>query len=153
MTSVGADPGDANSSLDSNIFIYAFMGQDERKRAIARELVNAAEAGRHMVALQVMGEVFNRLRRPDGISAPLAERLVAQEFSHFTLLSATPAVFAAAMRLSARTGRQFWDSLVLATCAEHGVGTLLTEDLGPFPHNPLGVRLVNPFAELGLEAR
>ena len=100
-----------------------------------------------MVALQVMGEVFNRLRRPDGISAPLAEKLVAQEFSHFELLNATPAVFAAAMRLSARTGRQFWDSLILATCAEHGVKTLYTENQGPQPHAALGVRLVNPFID------
>lgn len=148
MTSVAADLGDGQSSLDSNIFIYAYLGQDERKRAIARALVNAAQLGRHMVASQVMGEVFNRLRRADGLAAPLAEKLVRQEFAYFALQSATPAVFASAMRLCAGTGRQFWGSLIVATCAEHGVNTLYTENMGPAPHAALGVRMVDPFAEL-----
>lgn len=140
--------GSGKSSLDSNVFIYAFLGQDERKRAIALDLVNAAQVQRHTVALQVMGEVFNRLRRPDGIATPQAAKLVTQEFAHFELRPATPAVFATAMQLSARTGRQFWDSLIVATCAEHGVKTLYTEDQGSEPHTVLGVRLVNPFSGL-----
>lgn len=149
MTSTERAPGGGGkSSLDSNIFIYALLGQDDRKRAMALDLLNAAQVQRHTVALQVMGEVFNRLRRPDGIATPLAARLVTQEFAHFELQPATPAVFAAAVQLSARTGRQFWDSLIIATCAEHGVKTLYTEDQGPAPHTVLGVRLVNPFAEL-----
>lgn len=140
-----ASDGDGRSSLDSNIFIYAFLGQDERKRAIALDLLNAAQVQRHMVALQVMGEVFNRLRRPDGIAAPMAAKLVTREFAHFELQPATPAVFTAAVQLAARTGRQFWDSLIIATCAEYGVKTLYTEDQGPEPHVVLGVRLINPF--------
>ena len=133
------------SSLDSNIFIYAFLGQDERKQAIALDLINAAQVGRHGVALQVMGEVYNRLRRPDGIAAPLAAKLVTAEFARFEMQSATPAIFAAAVQLSAKTGLQFWDSLIIATCAEHGITTLYSEDQGPAPHSVLGVHLVNPF--------
>ena len=148
MTSAAADLGDGQSSLDSSIFIYAYLGQDERKRAIARALVNAAQVERHMMASQVLAEVFNRLRRADGLAAPLAEKLVRQEFARFKLQSATPAVFAGAMRLCAGTDRHFWGSLIIATCAEHGVKTLYTEDLGPAPHAALGVRLVDPFADL-----
>ena len=150
MTSTEPASGSSDkSSLDSNIFIYAFLGQDARKRAIALDLVNAAQVQAHTVALQVMGEVFNRLRRPDGIATPQAAKLVTQEFAHFELVSASPAVFASAMQLAARTGRQFWDSLIIATCTEHGVKTLYTEDQGSEPHTVLGVRLVNPFAEMG----
>lgn len=148
MTSPAGESDAGPSSLDSNIFIYAYLGQDDRKHVAARKLVNAAQGGRHVVALQVMGEVFNRLRRPNGISATQAERLVQREFGQFSLQAATGPAFAAAMRLSARTGRQFWDSLIIATCAEHGVKTLYTENQGPAPHAALGVRLVNPFAEL-----
>lgn len=149
MTNTERTPlGGGKSSLDSNIFIYAFLGQDDRKRAIALDLINVAQVERHVVALQVPGEVFNRLRRPDGIEARRAAKLVTQEFARLELQPATPAVFAAAVQLSARTGRQFWDSLIIATCAGHGVKTLYTEDQGPAPHTVLGVRLVNPFAEL-----
>lgn len=149
MTSTEPASGKRNtSSLDSNVFIYAFLGQDERKRSIALDLVNAAQVQRHMVALQVMGEVFNRLRRPDGIATPLAARLVTLEFSHFELQPASPAVFTTALQLAARTGRQFWDSLIIATCADHGIKTLYTEDQGTEPHTVLGVSLVNPFADL-----
>jgi predicted nucleic acid-binding protein len=148
MTSSKPALGGGKSSLDSNVFIYAFLGQDARKRAIALDLVNAAQVQRHTVALQVMGEVFNRLRRPDGIATPLAAKLVTQEFAHFELQPATPGVFASAMQLAARTGRQFWDSLIIATCAEHGVKTLYTEDQGSEPQTVLGVRLINPFADL-----
>ena len=65
-----------SSSLDSNVFICAFLGQDERKQSIALDLINTAQLGRHGVALQVMGEVYNRLRRPGGIAASLAAKLV-----------------------------------------------------------------------------
>ncbi len=138
----------SSSSLDSNVFIYAFLGQDERKRSISLDLINTAQVERHGVALQVMGEVYERLRRPDGIAASLAAKLVATEFAHFEMRSATPALFATALQVSAKTGRQFWDSLIIATCAEHGIKTLYSEDQGPAPHTLLGVRLVNPFAQV-----
>lgn len=35
----------------------------------------------------------------------------------------------------------------MATCAEHGVKTLYSEDAGSLKR-PLGVHVVNPFAEL-----
>ena len=141
-------PLGAASSLDSNVFIYAFLGQDDAKRNLALSLVNKAQLGRHAVALQVMGEVFNRLRRPDGIAAPLAAQLVSREFAPFSLKAATPEVFAQALVLSASTGRQFWDSLIIATCAAHGIKVLYTEDLGAEPHEVLGVSLINPFTNL-----
>ena len=50
----------------------------------------------------------------------------------------------AALKLAAAQQLQYWDALIIATCAEHGVKQLYTED-GPGIAKPLGVRCTDPF--------
>ncbi len=40
-----------------------------------------------------------------------------------------------------------WDAPIIAVCAEHGVKAMYSEELGSLKR-PLGVQVVNPFAEL-----
>jgi predicted nucleic acid-binding protein len=40
---------------------------------------------------------------------------------------------------------QFWDALIIATCAENNIQGLYSEDQGSLP-KPLGVRVINPFS-------
>jgi predicted nucleic acid-binding protein len=52
--------------------------------------------------------------------------------------------FTRAMGYAQRSGTQFWDALILATCAEHGVTKLYTEDIGA-QRQALGIGLIQPF--------
>ena len=51
---------------------------------------------------------------------------------------------AAALALATTHQVQYWDALIIASCAEHGVKQFYTED-GPGITKPLGVRCTDPF--------
>ena len=131
-------------SLGSNIFLYSFDQRDAAKQKIAAQWVLASTQGGFILASQVLGEVFRKLQVDTrfGAQAIATAQLMVQTHR---VKPATEATFKAAMQLSARTQRQFWDCLIIATCAEHGVTTLYTEDTGGLPHTVLGVQLINPF--------
>jgi predicted nucleic acid-binding protein len=141
-------PKGAAFSLDSNIFIYSLDPTDPRKQQIAHTLIAAAQRQQAPLVTQVMGEVFKAMCSVQNMPSVYAEALrFGQALSQaLPVIHADSAVFQTAMQLCARYKRQFWDCLIVATCAAHGVKTLYTEDLGGAPHQLLGVQLVNPFA-------
>lgn len=134
-------------SLDSNIILYSIDESPAAllKRERSQTLLSLSMAQGNVLAAQVCGEVFrvlhSKLRLPplgvlDFLNRVMDCHQVAQ---------ASPAVFKAAMYLCAQTKRQFWDCVIIATCAEHGVKRLYTEDTGAEPYTVLGLELVNPF--------
>jgi len=62
-------------------------------------------------------------------------------------LGSSVAAHAAALKLAAEKQLQYWDALIIAVCAEHGVKQLFTEDLPSAPRL-LGVKCVSPFAAI-----
>jgi predicted nucleic acid-binding protein len=134
-------------SLDSNVFIYAMDTTDLTKKQAAQALWQEHRLGGQLVVAQVLGEVFRWLCSPRFGATGAAARSVIQNIqNHAKVVSASPGAFDIAFNESARSNRQFWDCLIIATCAEHGVKTLYTEDAAGAPHTVLGVKLVNPFA-------
>jgi predicted nucleic acid-binding protein len=143
-------PKDALFSLDTNIFIYSFDPSDARKQQVAQALIAAAQRLQAPVVTQVIGEIFKTMASVQNMPSAYEH---ASEFGielarALPVIHADSAVFQTAMQLSARYKRQFWDCLIVATCAAHGVKTLYTEDLGGSPHKLLGVQLVNPFSNV-----
>lgn len=141
-------------SLDSNVVLYALLKQGSNlKQQTAWELLAVAEFDQAPICCQVMEETLRVLSRPKVLASGSAQArtaahlLVKDAFEGLNLVAASANAFKTALALSASTQRQFWDCLIIATCAEHGVKTLYTEDVGGLPHKVLGVALVNPFAE------
>lgn len=138
-------------SLDTNILVYA-MATDAPplKRQVALELL--AQLFRHPqggLAGQVLSEY---------LSVVLRKKLASHEFALETVqiwsrtarvLDASAAAYLQAWTLAATHKYQVWDALIIAICAEHGVKTLYSEDAGSLKR-PLGVQVINPFAELEL---
>lgn len=133
-------------SLDSNVIMYSFGERDSHKQLIAIELVSQSILRRAKLATQVCGEVFRRLNAPVGLS-PTANPWHALDMlmSSHEMIHADAMVFKHAMQVAHETKRQFWDCLIIATCAAQGVKRLYTEDTGSEPHVVMGVELVNPF--------
>lgn len=136
---------DAPWSLDSNIFLYAIDSSDLRKKNIALRLWEQSALAKNVLPTQVLGEVFRAARSRFGLNGFAALALTSELSGYHRLVPATPSTFEQAMSESAQTNRQFWDCLIIATCAEHGVKTLYTEDTAGQPHTVMGVKLVNPF--------
>jgi predicted nucleic acid-binding protein len=136
---------DAPWSLDSNIFLYAIDSSDLRKKSIALRLWEQSALAKNVLPTQVVGEVFRAARTRFGLTGLAALAFTSELSNYHRMAPATQPTFEQAMSESARTNRQFWDCLIIATCAEHGVKTLYTEDTAGQPHTVLGVKLVNPF--------
>ena len=142
-------------TADSNVFVYLYDDLAPEKRATAEFVVRALAERRSAVALQVVGEVQNVLRRkfkiPNWKAAQVGYNLL-QTFETFAY--SRDAVDRALGQLSAGH-RSYWDALLLASADEAGCTTLLSEDMGSGER--LGsVEIVNPFApggELSARAR
>ena len=59
-------------------------------------------------------------------------------------IPSTVTAHVAALKLAAEKQVQYWDGLIIAVCAEHGVKQLHTED-APSAVKLLGVKCVSPF--------
>jgi predicted nucleic acid-binding protein len=134
-------------SLDSNIVLYCHDHTPEAatKKRRAQMLLAASIAHRNVLAGQVCGEVFRVLHSKVRLPALRVMDFMSKLIDQHAIAVADATVFSQAMELSIQTKRQFWDCLIIATCAAQGVKRLYTEDTGAEPHVVLGLELVNPF--------
>jgi predicted nucleic acid-binding protein len=132
--------------LDTNILVYAFDVSDDRRHALAVDLLEEHLRNRTAVlSLQVLQEFFVTVTRK--ISRPLeprkARNLVA-EFLRHDVVEPSSIHLLMAMDFTVAHKIALWDALVVAVAAETSCKTLYTEDLR---HDAVlsGVRVVNPF--------
>lgn len=134
-------------SLDSNIVLYCHDTSPAAasKRERSRVLLSESLALKNCLAGQVCGEVFRVLHSKLRLPPPEVLDFMDGLMAGHKIAQTDAAIFKRAMQLSTQTQRQFWDCLIIATCAAQGVKRLYTEDTGAEPHAALGVELVNPF--------
>ncbi len=148
-------------TVDTDILVYA-TGSDHSaanqpleqttkqpaKQRIARQLL--ARLGLQDQALlvgQVMGEFVNVMLRKRAMSHLQAREAAVLLSRGVRVLGASAEAYAQAWELVGKHQYQMWDALIIAICAEHGVKTLYSEDAGSLKR-PLGVHIINPFAEI-----
>lgn len=152
----------AEWTVDANILVYCVDRQDPVRKAVAEAVMRAAAAADIALARQVIGEFFHAASRKGKLPARDASRIAQDYASGYETFGASADAFVAALDEAASGRTQFWDAMLLAACAEKGIGTLLTEDMAPGRHR-MGVEIVNPFKpdpaarktlkKLGLAAR
>lgn len=130
--------------LDTNILLYAFGRKDKRKRDRSRKLYSEmTRKGTLHLSTQNLNEFFHVSTRKIGLSPNVSRRVVEDLCNSCVILSPTPRITLQAIDYSQAHSMQFWDALLVALCAEHGIKTLYTED---FQHNRTidGVTIKNP---------
>jgi predicted nucleic acid-binding protein len=136
-------------SLDTNILVYATSADAAPlKHQISKKLLEGlflAEQG--CLAGQVLSEFMSVVIRKKTMSHALAGEVLSVWSQTAKVLDASPVAYEKAWKLASEHKYQVWDALIIAICAEHGVKTLYSEDTGSLKR-PLGVHVVNPFAEL-----
>lgn len=131
-------------ALDTNVLFYALDAGDDRKHALARDVIERAERADCVLPLQVLGELLSAVGRRQKVMLPVAEELVAIWLQLFAIAPTRPDDLATASRMVRAHKLQFWDALIMAIAARAGASILLTEDM----HAGLtidGLTLVNPF--------
>ncbi len=135
-------------SLDSNMLLYSLDAGAPAKQEAAIRLLKIARFRNWPLAGQVVGEVYRRVQgRGWQWTHRQARAWIDLQLQHHAVLPASAENYLSALKLSGATNRQFWDCLIIATCAAHGIKRLYTEDTGAEPHTVLGVELVNPFLQ------
>jgi predicted nucleic acid-binding protein len=132
------------NSLDTNVLVYAVSPAQGEREKVARKLLRSAADAGWPVAAQVYGEFFAVMTRRQHMTRKEARSAVETFGAVMPPMPSTVTAHAAALRLAAERQVQYWDALIIAVCAEHGVTQLYTED-APSAPKLLGVKCVSPF--------
>jgi len=117
--------------LDTNIFVYSFDASSPKKAAESTRLIRRAiETRGGIVSYQVVQEFFNvplrRFAKP--MTTLEAEQYLATTFAPLLSVHSSQALYAEALRLSARFHLAWYDALIVASAIEGQCDTLPSED-------------------------
>ena len=140
-------------SADTNVLVYAVDDRDKAGRqAVARAVVLRLTALQQPIALQVVGELQNVLRRRLKLPPHLAMQQARNIYATFPNFAYDAGCVEVALGQAAAGRYSYWDALLLAACARAGITTLLSEDMQDGSVFQ-GVQIVNPFSPQGLSPR
>ncbi len=132
------------NSLDTNVLVYAVSAAEGEREKAARKLLRTASNAGWPIAAQVYGEFFAVMTRRQYMTRKEARGAIETFSAVMPPMPSTITAHAAALKLAAEKQVQYWDALIIAVCAEHGVKQLYTED-APSAAKLLGVKFISPF--------
>ena len=137
----------ASSFVDTNIWLYAFIaGDDRRKSARAKALLEASRAV--TVSPQVINEVCVNLIRKAQFSEPQVQRLIEAFYAKYVVVEVSKALLLTASALRQQYAFSFWDSTIVASAIQAGASVLYSEDMQDGLVVENRVRIINPFENL-----
>ena len=133
--------------FDTNILVYAASNQDERKGAIARELIYHALMVNHdgCISTQVLSEFANTMMGKLHHDKESVDGFL-DYFRELLATDVTIDLIRRAMTVKEEYGIQFYDALIVATASKLGCHEILSEGLNP-EQTYCGMAVVNPFMQ------
>lgn len=132
-------------ALDTNILAYAEGVNGIEKRDIILEIIRRLPQGAAIIPVQVLGELFNVLRRKAGKSPMEAREAMLSWCDTFPVVETGYEAMLTAADLATDHHFGIWDAVILSVSSRAGCRLLLSEDLqDAFTWG--GVTVVNPFA-------
>lgn len=141
--------------LDTNIFVYAFLTSEPRKRAKAVELIEAClGSGRGSISYQVVQEFANVARKKFAtrLSADDCKAFIEAAMQPLNRVASSTALIYTALDLQEELKYSFYDCVMVAAALQAGSSTLYTEDLQHWQLVRGTLRIANPFLEVVHEA-
>lgn len=130
--------------FDSNVFLYAFLDQGDKKKEIAARLIaDVVRAGDGWVSTQVVREFVNVMLKKSGKSFDEVKRACCI-FDHFKFVEDTLHLAFRGIEVKEKFGTQYFDSILLATAEKGLCEEFYSEDLGD-GQVYCGVTVRNPF--------
>ncbi len=133
--------------LDSNVLIYAYDKDEDKKRKIASNLLSFCFKKEKKFALtnQILAE-FSSIFLQKGKGDINFLRLIINDILNcfeFIKLVYNERTILKALTIKEEFKIPFWDSLIIATMKENGVHNIYTENIKDF--NIAGIKAINPF--------
>ena len=131
--------------IDSNVFIYAYTGDDEQKHSIARDLLCKHILDDEIIlSVQILNEfyaVMARYKYPhDEIKSCLNEIIEQVKVMPIELETIRRCII-----IKEKYGYSWWDSLVITSALENDCTMLYSEDLQSDQIIEKKLKIVNPF--------
>jgi len=133
--------------LDTNIFVSSFDRSAARKSAKAKQLIrHALVSQKGVTSYQVVQEFFNVARRRfvQPMSMAEAGQYLGTVFQPLLAVHSSLALYSEALRIHAKRGLSWYDSLVVSAAANANCDVLYSEDL-QHGQNFGRLRVANPF--------
>lgn len=133
--------------LDTNVFIYHWENQDERKAGIAGDIIRSGlSEGNACISFQIIQECLNTaLRKAEvPLDAANARELLQGVLVPLWRVMPSEKLYLKCLELQQRYRYGFYDSLIIAAALEAGCIRLLSEDL-QHGQSIEGLRIENPF--------
>jgi predicted nucleic acid-binding protein len=130
--------------VDSNIWLYAFLKQEEKKRKKAKKLIKSIKNDSLWISTQIINEVCFNLRKNNFPESEIRE-IVSSFYNDYRVVYFKKEIMINASEFRERYSLSFWDSLVIASALSVSCGTLYSEDMH---HNQIiesKLRIINPF--------
>ncbi|CAN5460219.1 hypothetical protein BH10PSE4_BH10PSE4_29260 [soil metagenome] len=135
-------------TADSNVFVYLYDEEQPAKRATAEIVIRALADRETVLALQVVGEVQNVLRRKFKVPTWKAAQVGYNLLQTFETFAYSRDAVARALEQLSSSHYSYWDALLLASADEAGCTVLLSEDMKNGARLG-GVSILNPFTTSG----
>lgn len=132
--------------VDSNIWLYSFLKQDERKREIAKTLIKSISSSSLFLSTQIVNEVCFNLKKNNFPEMEIKE-ILSSFYRDFKVIPCDEKIMLRASDLREKYSISFWDSLVLAIAIKARCMILYTEDM---QHNQViekKLKIINPFLD------
>ncbi len=136
-------------TLDSNILHYAFDTAEPAKRQQALEILTAVREIDCPLALQAIGEFFVSVTRKLKMPREDARSQVEAFLAGFDVFADSANAHRTAAHEAAAGRFGYWDAVLLASAAEAGCSTVLSEDMSDGTRLG-GIVVRNPFGKSGL---
>jgi predicted nucleic acid-binding protein len=139
----------AKTFVDTNILIYAYDVDAEKKCLVAKEVLHELWMDRTgVLSTQVLQEFYVNVTRK--IAKPLSKKSARAIIDSYTVwcIDTTPAEIATAFRIEDDARISFWDALICAAALKAGADRILSEDLNA-GQKIANVSIENPFAASG----
>jgi predicted nucleic acid-binding protein len=126
--------------LDSNVLIYAYFKQDEKKQRISKQLISQNT----VISTQVLQELTNTLHRKMGVDYSIVRLILQECLKNCDLNTNTFDTVFRALDIAEKYGFSFYDSLIVAAALESKCTTLYSEDMQHNQHIE-NLTIKNPF--------
>jgi predicted nucleic acid-binding protein len=131
--------------LDTNVLVYAYQFNDREKQRVARDLVEAAVAGKFVISVQVLSEFASTfLHRASRLATPDAVIDILDKLSPIRLVVSDGELVRRAVEARAAYGIHFYDGMIVAAAERARCKRILSEDFSA-GQEYFGITASNPF--------
>jgi predicted nucleic acid-binding protein len=131
--------------LDTNVLVYAYQFNDREKQRVARDLVEAAVAGKFVISVQVLSEFASTfLHRASRLATPDAVIDILDKLSPIRLVVSDGELVRRAVEARAAYGIHFYDGMIVAAAERARCKRILSEDFS-VGQEYFGITASNPF--------